>query len=77
MDESPVEDETPGGVHGYLTVLMSPSEHEGIVMQKLITWVLVIVAIVFMAATIFNPSSRFFITPEGWSNLWHVITGQQ
>jgi hypothetical protein len=45
-------------------------------MQKLITWVLVAFAIVFMAATIFNPASRFYINPEGWGNLWHVITGQ-
>ncbi len=45
-------------------------------MSKFITFILVVAAIVFAAATIFNSESRFFITPEGWGNLWELVTGQ-
>lgn len=46
------------------------------VIKKIATGVLVAFALVFMAATIFNPNSRYYISEDVWLNLWRAITGQ-
>lgn len=33
-------------------------------------------ALVFMAATILNPNSRYYISEDVWAALWRTITGQ-